>query len=397
MLRPPTSQTAASLFAHYELDSAFDEMFAPGHSPRDGYRLLFDRLLELPAAEWRQRQQAADVAFRNQGITFTVYERRRRRREDLPLRPRPAHRPRRRVGRRSSAAWCSASPRSTSSATTSTTSSGSSRKGSSRRELIYGASMFRREMFGVRRAARHLHPHLRHRPDPRPDGTLRGPRGQRAARRAACRYVLENRAVMKRVFPALFARVPRAGDRGLPVQPAPATLRVRRAAARDDPTVVVLTPGIYNSAYFEHSFLARQMGVELVEGRDLVVDDNVVYMRTTRGPAARRRDLPPRRRRLPRPARLPPRQHARRRRADERLPRRQRRARQRRRHRRRRRQGDLPLRAGDDPVLPRRGPDPAQRRDLPAAATPTHRQLRRSRTSTSWSSRRSTSPAATAC
>ena len=48
MLRPPTSQTAASLFAHYELDSAFDEMFSAGHAPRDAYRLLFDRLLELP-------------------------------------------------------------------------------------------------------------------------------------------------------------------------------------------------------------------------------------------------------------------------------------------------------------------------------------------------------------
>ena len=73
MLRPPTSQTAASLFAHYELDASFDEMFAPGHVPRDAYRLLFDRLIELPASEWRQRQQAADRAFLNQGVTFTVY------------------------------------------------------------------------------------------------------------------------------------------------------------------------------------------------------------------------------------------------------------------------------------------------------------------------------------
>jgi uncharacterized circularly permuted ATP-grasp superfamily protein len=51
-----------------------------------------------------------------------------------------------------------------------------------------------------------------------------------------------------------------------------------------DPTVVVLTPGAYNSAYFEHTFLAQQMGVELVEGRDLFVKDEVVYMRTTQGP-----------------------------------------------------------------------------------------------------------------
>ena len=72
----------------------------------------------------------------------------------------------------------------------------------------------------------------------------------------------------------------------------------------------ILTPGIYNSAYFEHSFLARQMGVELVEGRDLVVDNGFVYMRTTAG--LRRVDVIYRRdrRRLPRPALLPPRQRA---------------------------------------------------------------------------------------
>ena len=74
MLRPPTSQTAASLFAHYELDASFDEMFAPGHAPRDAYRAA----VRPPAraarpTEWRQRQQAADRAFLNQGITFTVY------------------------------------------------------------------------------------------------------------------------------------------------------------------------------------------------------------------------------------------------------------------------------------------------------------------------------------
>ncbi len=60
-------------------------------------------------------------------------------------------------------------------------------------------------------------------------------------------------------------------------------LRSLAPTAAADPTVVVLTPGVVNSAYFEHAFLARQMGVELVEGRDLVVDDHVVHMRTTRG------------------------------------------------------------------------------------------------------------------
>ena len=73
----------------------------------------------------------------------------------------------------------------------------------------------------------------------------------------------------------------------------------------DRPRVAVLTPGVYNSAYFEHSFLARQMGVELVEGRDLVVADDRLQMRTTRGLRAGRRPLPADRRRLPRPDLLP--------------------------------------------------------------------------------------------
>ncbi len=95
-------------------------------------------------------------------------------------------------------------------------------------------------------------------------------------------YVMENRRTMARVFPNLFAthRVRAVGDYSAHLLRA-----LRNAAAPNvaDPTVVVLTPGVYNSAYFEHSLLARQMGVELVEGRDLFCRDNTVYMRTTDG------------------------------------------------------------------------------------------------------------------
>lgn len=95
-------------------------------------------------------------------------------------------------------------------------------------------------------------------------------------------YVMENRRTMARVFPNLFAtnRVRAVGDYSAHLLRA-----LRNAAANNvaDPTVVVLTPGVYNSAYFEHSLLARQMGVELVEGRDLFCRDNTVYMRTTEG------------------------------------------------------------------------------------------------------------------
>jgi uncharacterized circularly permuted ATP-grasp superfamily protein len=96
-------------------------------------------------------------------------------------------------------------------------------------------------------------------------------------------YVLENRAAMTRVLPRVFDdHLVRPVDHYGPSLLG-ALRRVSPAGADPDPTVVVLTPGVFNAAYFEHAFLARQMGVELVEGRDLVVDDHVVSMRTTHG------------------------------------------------------------------------------------------------------------------
>jgi len=95
-------------------------------------------------------------------------------------------------------------------------------------------------------------------------------------------YVLQNRVVMKRTFPQVFE-----SSRILPVDDYPGRLRDMleslSPADVESPRVVLLTPGIHNSAYFEHSFLAQQMGVELVEGRDLVVSDGFVWMRTTKG------------------------------------------------------------------------------------------------------------------
>jgi uncharacterized circularly permuted ATP-grasp superfamily protein len=96
-------------------------------------------------------------------------------------------------------------------------------------------------------------------------------------------YMLEDRKMMMRLFPELFSQ-----HRVAPVAHYPdlllETLRASSPATTAEPTVVVLTPGMYNSAYFEHAFLAQQMGVELVEGQDLFVKDKFVYMRTTRGP-----------------------------------------------------------------------------------------------------------------
>jgi uncharacterized circularly permuted ATP-grasp superfamily protein len=94
--------------------------------------------------------------------------------------------------------------------------------------------------------------------------------------------MLENRKMMMRLFPELFN-----AHRVAPIAHYPdlllETLRASSPATVAEPTVVVLTPGMYNSAYFEHAFLAQQMGVELVEGPDLFVDDDTVFMRTTRG------------------------------------------------------------------------------------------------------------------
>jgi uncharacterized circularly permuted ATP-grasp superfamily protein len=96
-------------------------------------------------------------------------------------------------------------------------------------------------------------------------------------------YMLENRKMMMRLFPELFEL-----HRIAPVAHYPdlllETLRDVAPPSANDPQVVVLTPGMYNSAYFEHAFLAQQMGVELVEGQDLFVKDGFVYMRTTQGP-----------------------------------------------------------------------------------------------------------------
>jgi uncharacterized circularly permuted ATP-grasp superfamily protein len=280
MLRPPTSQTAASLFAHYELDNSFDEMFAPGHAPRDAYRLLFDRLLELPATEWRHRQQAADRAFLNQGVTFTVYGNDEGTERIFPY---------------------DILPRIITASEWSVVERGLAQRllalnlflkdiyhegrilseGLVPRELVYSCPHYRREMCGVR-VRRDVYVSVAGTDLVRvEDGgfavledNLRVPSG--------VSYMLANRQVMKRVFPGLFSRY-----RVRPIdhygQQLLATLRAL-APRPNDPTIVVLTPGVHNSAYFEHTFLARQMGVELVEGRDLFVHDNVVFMRTTGGP-----------------------------------------------------------------------------------------------------------------
>jgi uncharacterized circularly permuted ATP-grasp superfamily protein len=153
-------------------------------------------------------------------------------------------------------------------------------------EQIEGNAQYRPEMIGVN-VPNNIYSHIAgidivRAPDAQGNGeyyvledNLRVPSG--------VSYMLEDRKMMMRLFPDLFS-----SHRVAPVMHYPdlllETLRASSPATTAEPTVVVLTPGMYNSAYFEHAFLAQQMGVELVEGQDLFVKDNFVYMRTTRGP-----------------------------------------------------------------------------------------------------------------
>ncbi|MGD0990167.1 MAG: circularly permuted type 2 ATP-grasp protein [Candidatus Sulfotelmatobacter sp.] len=255
---------------------------APG-IPRPHYRALFQTLLDLPSEELRKSQQAAELSFLHQGITFTVYGSSEGTERVFPNDLLPRIIP---YGE-----WRKIE-------------SGLTQRiaalnlflediyhagkiladGIVPKELIYTCRHFRREMRGLN-VPRGIYVSICGTDLVRlPDGSfavlednLRVPSG--------VSYMLANRRVLKKVFPTLFR------DYGVsPVDHyAQALLSTLRALipsnfqGRNEPTVVLLTPGVFNSAYFEHTFLAQQMGIELVEGRDLLVHDNFVYMRTTAG------------------------------------------------------------------------------------------------------------------
>jgi uncharacterized circularly permuted ATP-grasp superfamily protein len=267
-------------FTEYYLDAAYDEMFAADGSVRPQYAALHSRLRELSPAELEQRQRYADLTFLNQGITFTVYGDDEGTERIFPydLLPRII----------TAAEWATIErgliQRITALNHFLADIYHTGRILADRvvpRELIYTCQHFRREMYGVD-VPRNIYvavvgTDLIRLPDGRfavLEDNLRVPSG--------VSYMLTNRAVMKRSFPRLFANY---GVRPIDHygQALLATLRALAPAHRPEPTIALLTPGVYNSAYFEHTFLARQMGIEMVEGRDLLVHDNIVYMRTTAG------------------------------------------------------------------------------------------------------------------
>jgi uncharacterized circularly permuted ATP-grasp superfamily protein len=282
----PARDLVYSSFVNYQLDKttlAYDEMFESPGVPRPHYRALHQTLLGLPPEELRKSQQAADLSFLHEGITFTVYGNKEGTERIFPndLVPRIIL----------AKEWAQIEQGLTQRITALNLflkdiySEGRIlNDGVVPRELIYSCRHFRREMRGLS-VPRDIYVNICGTDLVRlPDGSfavlednLRVPSG--------VSYMLANRKVLKRVFPTMFQ------DYGVwPIDHYPqallATLRSMAPAncpLRSDPTVTLLTPGVGNSAYFEHTFLAQQMGIELVEGRDLLVHNNVVYMRTTSG------------------------------------------------------------------------------------------------------------------
>jgi uncharacterized circularly permuted ATP-grasp superfamily protein len=279
----PSRSRLQPSFVRYQFETAYDEMFSAPGVPREHYQALHRTLLGLPQEELLKRQQAADLTFLHEGITFTVYGSKEGTEKIFPNDLVPRIIP--------SIEWAKIEKGLTQRLTALNMflrdiyhEGRILSEGLVPRELVYSCKHFRREMRGLN-VPRDIYVSVCGTDLVRlPDGSfavlednLRVPSG--------VSYMLANRKVLKRVFPTMFR------DYGVwPVDHYPqallATLRSltpENCQYRQDPATILLTPGVSNSAYFEHTFLAQQMGIELVEGRDLLVHDNVVYMRTTAG------------------------------------------------------------------------------------------------------------------
>jgi uncharacterized circularly permuted ATP-grasp superfamily protein len=269
-----------SLDSGYRLDGFYDEMLAAEGQPRPGYRRLYEHLNRLGPAELQRRHDLAMQMFRDHGITFAVYPDEQGTEKVFPFDIIPRVIP--------AATWrrLEAGLKQRLTALNLFLDDVYGRKLILKQraippEIVLSSSLYMREVEGFP-VPHGIHSHIAG-IDLVRDGhgeffvledNLRTPSG--------VSYVLADRYVMKHVLPDLFA--------GYPVRPVEGYihellrhLRWLAPTGVEDPTVVLLTPGINNSAYYEHLYLAKQMGVELVEGSDLVVDEDHVFMRTTRG------------------------------------------------------------------------------------------------------------------
>ncbi len=268
-----------SLLTGYSLNGAHDEMFTEGLVPRPHYESLYRRLHELTVEELGQRQRAADLAFLQRGITFTVYGHGEGTEKIFPydILPRILAR----------AEWellergLDQRIRALNLFLKDIYHEGHIlRDGVVPRHLVYSCKHYRREMRNVP-VAKDIYVSIAGIDLVRlPDGSfavlednLRVPSG--------VSYMINNRQVMRNVFPKLFQHY---SIRTVDHYPNALLTTLQEMGSADrDLNIVLLTPGVFNSAYFEHAFLARQMGIELVEGRDLLVHNNAVYTRTTAG------------------------------------------------------------------------------------------------------------------
>ena len=270
-------------FRSYEVGDFHDEMFAAPGEVRPHYRKLLERFEALSDEDIAKKHLLASESFLNQGITFTVYSDDQGTERIFPFDPIPRIIPRNE--------WDHVEAGLIQRITALNLflhdvyhDQRIVKEGIVPAEVVLSAKHFRPEFMGFD-VPKDIYIHIcgsdliRDR-----DGNYlvledngRCPSG--------VSYVLANREVMKRAFPTLFSRhkvrpVDNYGQELLNLLRFVAPKNCPNPAA---PTVVLLTPGIYNSAYFEHSFLARTMGIEIVVGQDLVVKDDVVYMKTTKG------------------------------------------------------------------------------------------------------------------
>jgi len=267
------------LFNKYDRGGFFDEMF-DASGPRKHYKNVFRALDGMSPEQFQARRELAELTLINQGITFTVYGDAAGTEKSFPvdLLPRiiPAdewsHIERGLIQRVQALNLFLQDVYQDQRILN---------DGVIPRELIVGAPSFRRSFVGAS-VPGGVYVHV--------CGTdlIRDGDGTYCVLEDNCRtpsgvsYMLENRLILTRVLPNLFREnaVRPIEDYAFHLLEA---LRSFAPLGRDEPNVVLLTPGVHNSAYFEHAFLAQQMGIELVEGRDLFVDDNLVFVKTTKG------------------------------------------------------------------------------------------------------------------
>ncbi len=269
-----------NLISAYKTDNFFDEMFESPQSPRPHYRQFCKRLSELSMKEFDRRRRQADQVFLNQGITFTVYGDPQQTERIFPFDLIP------RIIPNSEWQHIEQGLRQRIHALNDFLGDIYGKQQILKdkivpRELVEGSAEFLPDLVGFR-PEKNIFVHI--------SGVdlIRDEKGTYTVLEDNLRvpsgisYVLENRVVMKQVFPNLFSRM-----RVRPIDHYPNQLleNLRYLAPRsvENPTIVLLTPGVHNSAYFEHTYLALQMGIELVEGQDLVVEGDRIYMKTTEG------------------------------------------------------------------------------------------------------------------